>query len=119
MSHRNFTIGQLFLHKDRQSLLHLSGVVYQLTCTCGQKYISELNKISLLASMNIERVKTLKFANNCSIILTMKLILTHPKNFWTEVIMLLNYASQKLYVFPKQLQLNINNQSLPMYLFIA
>ena len=31
-SHRNFTIGKLFPYKDRQSLLHSSGVVYQLTC---------------------------------------------------------------------------------------
>ena len=33
MSHRNFTIGKLFPYKDRQSLLHSSGVVYQLTCS--------------------------------------------------------------------------------------
>ena len=31
MSHRSFTIGKLFPYKDRQSLLHSSGVVYQLT----------------------------------------------------------------------------------------
>ena len=30
MYHRNFTIGKLFLYKDRQSFLHSSGVVYQL-----------------------------------------------------------------------------------------
>ena len=33
MSHRSFTIGKLFPYKDRQSLLHSSGVVYQLTCS--------------------------------------------------------------------------------------
>ena len=36
MSHRNFTIGKLFPYKDRQSLLHSSGVVCQLSCSCGQ-----------------------------------------------------------------------------------
>ena len=41
MSHRSFTIGKLFPYKDRQSLLHLSGVVYQLTCSCGQTYIGQ------------------------------------------------------------------------------
>ena len=44
---------------------------------------------------------TLKFANVCSIIPTTKLILTRPK-FWTEVITWPNYASKKLYIFPKQ-----------------
>ena len=39
MSHRSFTIGKLFPYKDRQSLLHSLGVVYQLTCSCGQNYI--------------------------------------------------------------------------------
>ena len=28
MSHRNFIIGKLFSYKDRQTLLHSSGVVY-------------------------------------------------------------------------------------------
>ena len=43
MSHRNFTIGKLFPYKDRQSLLHSSGVVYQLTCSCGQIILAKPN----------------------------------------------------------------------------
>ena len=39
MFHRSFTIGKLFPCKDCQSLLHSLGVVYQLTCSCGQNYI--------------------------------------------------------------------------------
>ena len=85
MSHRNFTIGKLFPYKDRQSLLHSSGVAYQLTCSYGQNVLAKPNGTQLLASMSIARKKTLKFANICSIIPTTKLILTHPK-FWTEVI---------------------------------
>ena len=33
MSHRKSTIGKLFSYKDWQSLLHSSGVLYQLTFT--------------------------------------------------------------------------------------
>ena len=100
MSHRNFTIGILFSCKDFQSLLHSSGVVYQLRCGCGQNYIGKRNVTSSLASMNIKQVRTLKFANICSKILTAKLISTHPK-YWTEVITLSNYTytSKKAYVF--------------------
>ena len=39
MSHSTFNIGKLFSHKNRQSLLHSVGVVYQLTRSCGQKCI--------------------------------------------------------------------------------
>ena len=90
-SHRNFTIGKLFPYKDRQSLFHSLGVVYQLTCSCGQNYIGQ-SKRNLITRLNKHRmceVKTLKFANICSIIPTTKLNLSHPK-FWTEVITWLN-----------------------------
>ena len=51
MSHCNFTIGKLFLCKDRQSLLHLLVVVYQLTCNCGQNYIGQ-TKQNLITHLN-------------------------------------------------------------------
>ena len=44
MSHRNFTIGKLFSYKHCQSLLHLSGVVYQLMCSCGQNCIGQTKR---------------------------------------------------------------------------
>ena len=44
MSHRNFTFGKLFPYKDRQSLLHSSGFVYQLTCSCGQAHSQDLER---------------------------------------------------------------------------
>ena len=55
MSHRSFTIGKLFPYKDRQSLLHSSGVVYQLTCSCGQNYIGQ-TKRSLITRLNEHRI---------------------------------------------------------------
>ena len=51
MSHRNFIIGKLFPYIDRQSLLHSSGVVYQLTCSCGQNYIGQ-TKRNLITRLN-------------------------------------------------------------------
>ena len=38
MVHETATIGQKFRYKDRQTLLHSSGVVYKLNCSCGQSY---------------------------------------------------------------------------------
>ena len=54
MSHRNFTIGKLFPYKDRQSLLHLSGVVYHLTCSCGQNYSGQIKR-NLITRLNEHR----------------------------------------------------------------
>ena len=54
MSHRSFTIGKLFPYKDRQSLLHSSGVVYQLTCSCGQNYFGQ-TKRNLITRLNEHR----------------------------------------------------------------
>ena len=51
MSHRNFTFGKLFSYKDRQSLLHLSVVVYELTCSWGQNYIGQ-TKRNLITRLN-------------------------------------------------------------------
>ena len=63
MLYYSFTIGKLFLCKDRQSLLHSSGVLHQLK-SCVVKIILGKPKVTLfLASLKIERVKFLKFAN--------------------------------------------------------
>ena len=67
MSHRNFTTGKLFLYEDRQSLLHLSDVVRQLTCIVVVKIILGKPKVtSLLASMNIEGSEVCKHLLNNS-----------------------------------------------------
>jgi len=39
--HQPFTIGNLFKYKDKQELLHCAGVVYQLTCSYGRKYVGQ------------------------------------------------------------------------------
>ena len=51
MSHRNFTIGKLFSYKHYQSLLHSSGVVYQLTRSCGLNYIGQAKR-NLITRLN-------------------------------------------------------------------
>ena len=45
MVHETTTIDQKFRYKDRQTLLHSSGVVYKLNCSCGQSYIGQTKKI--------------------------------------------------------------------------
>ena len=44
MVHETTTIGQIFRYKDRQALLHSSGVAYKLNCSCGQSYIGTNQK---------------------------------------------------------------------------
>ena len=56
MSHSTFNIGKLFPYKDRQSLLHSVGVVYQLACSCGQKYIGQ-TKRNLITRLNEYRTR--------------------------------------------------------------
>ena len=51
MSHRIFTIGKLFSYKHHQSLLHSSGVVFQLTRSCGLIYIGQ-TKRNLITRLN-------------------------------------------------------------------
>ena len=39
MNHSVSTIGNLFRNKDKQALLHLTGTVYKLQCSCKKTYI--------------------------------------------------------------------------------
>ena len=39
MSHFSFNIGKLSPYEYCQSVLYFVGMVYQLTCSCSQKYI--------------------------------------------------------------------------------
>ena len=42
--HETTTIGQKFRYKDRQTLLHSSGIVHKLNCSCGQSYIGQTKR---------------------------------------------------------------------------
>jgi len=55
MCHRTYNIGKLFTYKYRQALLHLSGVVYQLSCSCGQTYVGQ-TKRNLITRLNEHRI---------------------------------------------------------------
>ena len=41
MNHSVSTIGNLFRNKDKQALLHLTGTVHKLQCSCGKTYIGQ------------------------------------------------------------------------------
>ena len=41
MNHIVSTIGNLFRNKDKQALLHLTGTVYKLQCSCEKTYIGQ------------------------------------------------------------------------------
>ena len=119
MSHRNFTIGKLFPYKDRQSLLHSSGVVYQLTCSCGQSYIGQ-TKRNLITRLNEHR--TCEDSEVC------KHLLNNPNyqiNFDSPKILdRCNHVTklrikETFQISKTEPQLNVDNQSLPLYLFNA
>ena len=44
MTHSTSPIRNLFRHKHKQQLLHLTGVVYEITCSCGGKYIGQTKR---------------------------------------------------------------------------
>ena len=117
MSYRNLTIGKLFSYKDRQSLSHLSGVVYQLTCSCGQNYIGQ-TKWNLITRLNEHR--TCEDAEVCKHLLNN---LNHEINFDSPKILdRSNHVTklrikETLYIFITEPQLNVGNQSLPLYIF--
>ena len=56
VSHSTFNIGKLSPHKDCQSVLHSVGVVYHLTCCCGQKYIGQ-TKQNLIKCFSEDRTR--------------------------------------------------------------
>ena len=117
MSYRNLTIGKLFSYKDHQSLLHLSGVVYQLTCSCGQNYIGQ-TKRNLITRLNEHR--TCEDAEVCKHLLNNP---NHEINFDSPKILdRSNHVTklrikETLYIFKTEPQLNVGNQSLPLYIF--
>ena len=117
MSHRSFTIGKLFPCKDRQSLLHSLGVVYQLTCSCGQNYIGQ-TKRNLITCLNEHRI--CKDSEVCKHLLNNP---NHEINFDSPKILDRSNQVTKLRIketlhnSKTEPQLNVDNQSLPLYLF--
>ena len=80
MSHRNLTIDKLFSYEDCQSLLLSSGVVYQLTCSCGQYYIGQTIR-NLISHLNKHR--------NCEVSEVCKRLLNNPNH-------VINFDSPKI-----------------------
>ena len=120
MSHRNFTIGKLFPYKDRQSSLHSSGVVYQLTCSCGQNYIGH-TKRNPITRLNEHR--TCEDSEICKHLLNNP---NHEINFDSPKILdrISNHVTklrikETLRISKTEPQLNVDNQSLPLYFFNA
>ena len=119
MSHRNITIGKLFSYGDRQSLLHLSGVEYQLTCSCGQNYVGQ-TKLNLITCLNEHR--TSEDSEVCKHLLNNP---NHEISFDSSKILDRSNHETKLRIketlriSKTESQLNVGNQFLPLYLFDA
>ena len=119
MSHSTFNIGKLFPYKDRQSLFYSVGVVYQLTCSCGQKYIGQ-TKRNLITRFNEHR--TCQSSEVCRHLMENP---KHPVNFDSPIILDRNNYSTKLriketlHIAKRHPQLNVDSQSLSLFLFNA
>ena len=119
MSHSTFNIGKLFPYKDHQSLLHSVGVVYQLTCSCGQKYTGQ-TKQNLIMRLNEHRTRQSSEVCRHS--------MENPKhtvNFDSPIVLDRSNYSAKLHINETlhtaklQPQLNVDSQSLTLFLFNA
>ena len=115
MSYSTFNIGKSFLYKDRQSVLHCVGVVYQLTCSCGQKYIGQ-TKRNLITRLN-ER-QTRQSSEIC------RHLMKNPKhsvNFQSPIILdrsnhcTILRIKETIHTAKRQPQLNVDSQSLSLF----
>ena len=119
MSHSTFNIGKLFPYKDRQFLLHSVGVVYQLTCSCGQKYIGQ-TKRNLITRLNEHRTR--QSSEVCRHLMENS---KYTVNFDSPIILdRSNYSTklrikETLHIAKRQPQLNVDSQSLSLFLFNA
>ena len=119
MSHSTFNIGKLFSYKSRQSVLHSVGVVYQLTCSCRQRYIGQ-TKRNLITRLNEHRTR-----QNFEVCRHLMENPKHAVNFDSPII--LDRSSyntnlrikEKLHIAKRQLQLNVDSQSLSLHQFNA
>ena len=117
MSHSTFNIGKLFSYKNCQSLLHSVGIVYQLTCSCSQKYTGQTQR-NLMTHFNEHQ--TCQSPEVC------RHLIENPKhavNFVSPIILERSNCRIKLCIkemlniAKRQPQLNINSQLLSLFLF--
>ena len=119
MTHSTTTIGQKFQYKDQQSLLHITGAFYQLSCTCGKSYIGQ-TKRNLKFRLN-EHKPSNSYKSDISKHLlenSSHLIdFNQPKipardNNWRKL-----KIKETLFIQKLQPQLNIDEASHPLFLF--
>ena len=121
MVHETTTIGQKFRYKDRQTLLHSSGVVYKLNCSCGQSYIGQ-TKRNLKIRINDHMPKN-STKNETDVSQHLKNNPDHTMNFHSPEILAHSNNIRKLRIKETLLiqnlqpQLNIDDSSNPIYLF--
>ena len=119
MNHSVSTIGNLFRYKDKQALLHLTGKVYKLQCSCKKTYIGQskrnlktrleehdpitFGKSDVTDHLQENSDHTIDFHN--------PLILAQETN-WRKL-----RIKETLYIQKLQPQLNSDEASHPLYLF--
>ena len=112
---------QKFRYKDRQTLLHSSGVVHKLYCSCGQSYIGQIKrKLKIRINDHMPKNST---NNETDVSQHLKNNPDHTMNFHSPEIVAHSNNIRKLRIKETLLiqnlqpQLNIDDSSNPIYLF--
>ena len=115
------SIGQKFRYKNRQILLHSSGVVYKLNCSYGQSYIGQTKKnLKIRSNDHMPRNLT---NNETDVSQHLKNNPDHTMNFHSPEILAHSNNIRKLRIKETLLiqnlqpQLNIDNSSNPIRVF--
>ena len=119
MTHSTTTIGQKFQYKDQQSLLHITGAVYQLSCTCGKSYIGQ-TKRNLKFRLNEHKpsnsykndISKHLLENSSHLIDFNQLKILARDNNWRKL-----KIKKTLFIQKLQPQLNIDETSHQLFLF--
>ena len=120
MVHEATTIGQNFRYENRQTLLHSSGVVYKLNCSCGQSCIGQ-TKRNLKTRIN-DHVPKKSTNNETDVPQHLKNNPDHAMNFHSPEILAHSNNIRKLRIKETPLiqnlqpQLNIDDSSNPINL---
>ena len=84
MSHSTFNSDKLFPYKDRHSLFHSVGVVYQLTCSGGPQHLGQTKQNLITRSNEHPTRQSSEFCRHLMENPKHTVNFTHP-SFWTEI----------------------------------
>ena len=119
LTHTTSPIKNFFRYKDRQQLLHSAGVVYELKCSCGQKYIGQTrrNLITRLKEHNPAKNGSSDVADHLYSNPNHSIDFKNPKILAKDEYLNKLLIKETLLIQQTNPQLNTDKFSHPLYLF--